>query len=115
RVFAYNVAAVDDDAAAARERVRPGLEWIGEPDWAVHVEPLPFAHEFAELRAACADRAEFTRRLPDAWVDRLALVGPPAVVRERIDELGRAGVTSVVLMAAGQPPMAALESFARVL
>lgn len=115
RVFAYNVAAVDDDAAAARERVRPGLEWIGEPDWSVHVEPLPFAREFAELRASCADRAEFTRRLPDEWVDRLALVGPPAVVRERIDELGRAGVTSVVLMASGQPALEALESFARVL
>lgn len=115
RVVAYNVTGVDDDAAVARALVRPGLEWIGEPDWSVHIDPLPFAREFAELRASCADRAEFTRRLPDEWVDRLALAGPPTAVRERIAELGAAGVTSVVLMAAGQPPHEALESFGRVL
>lgn len=114
RVVAYNVAAVHDDVTVARDRARPALEWIGEPDWSVHIDPLPFARELAELRASCADRAEFTRRMPDAWVDRLALVGPADVVRDRIAELGRAGVTSVVLMAAGVDARDALESFAAV-
>lgn len=115
RVIAYNLAAVDDDVEAARRRVRPGLEWVGEPDFAVQIEPLPFARELAELRAASADRAEFTRRLPDAWVDRLAHVGTPEDVRAGITALGQAGVTSVVLMPGGQEPLAALETFARVL
>lgn len=47
---AYNIAAVDDSAAAAHPRA-PLLSWIGEPDWAPHIAPLPFAEEFAALRA----------------------------------------------------------------
>ncbi|MFD7026237.1 LLM class flavin-dependent oxidoreductase [Promicromonospora sukumoe] len=115
RLVAYNIGAVDDDAAAALLTARPGLEWIGEPDWAPHVAPLPFAEEFAALRAASASRAEFVERLPDEWVARLALAGTPAQVRARIDELGRAGVTSSVFIPAGPDPLAALDALARVL
>jgi alkanesulfonate monooxygenase SsuD/methylene tetrahydromethanopterin reductase-like flavin-dependent oxidoreductase (luciferase family) len=79
------------------------------------VAPLPFAQEFAALRAASASRAEFVERLPDEWVARLALAGTPAQVRERIDELGRAGVTSSVFIPAGPDPQAALAALARVL
>src|SRR5690554_1239647 len=68
-VVTYNVAAVDDDVAAARVVVRPGLEFIGEPDWAVHIDPLPFAEEFRRLRAESASRVEFTERMPDEWID----------------------------------------------
>lgn len=115
RVVAYNLACVDDDVDAARLRVRPGLQWVGEPDFGVQIEPLPFAQEFTDLRAACADRAELTRRMPDAWVDRLAHVGPPEAVRAGIAALGDAGVTSVVLMPGDQDPLEALRAFARVL
>lgn len=115
RVVAYNVAAVDDDASAARDAVRPGLEWIGEPDWAPHIDPLPFAEEFARLRQRSADRSEFVRELPEEWVDQLAVVGTPAGARARIAELHAAGATSVVLMPSGPDATASMEALARAL
>ncbi|MCK0116771.1 LLM class flavin-dependent oxidoreductase [Isoptericola sp. S6320L] len=115
RVVAYNLAAVDPDPDVAIATARPGLEWIGEPDWAPHLRPLPFAAEFAALRAGCATRQEFAERLPAPWVQQLALAGTPAQVRTRIDDLTAAGVTSNVLMPAGPDPLAALEQLATVL
>jgi alkanesulfonate monooxygenase SsuD/methylene tetrahydromethanopterin reductase-like flavin-dependent oxidoreductase (luciferase family) len=115
RVVAYNLAAVAPDPEAAIAAARPGLEWIGEPDWAPHLAPLPFAAEFAALRADSATRAEFVERLPAQWVQQLALAGTPDQVRARIDELAAAGVTSNVLIPAGPDPLAALEQLATVL
>src|SRR5690625_1192384 len=147
RIVTYNVAAVDDDAETARGIARPGLEWIGEPDWAVHINPLPFAEEFRQLRASSADRDEFTRRMPAegvgqlgvvgtpearrrrpswrdgheftgrmpaAWVDQLAIPGTPEAARRRLEDMAGAGVATAVLIPAGDP-LAALESFARLL
>ena len=115
RIVAYNVAAIDDDADAARLAVRGGLEWIGDPDWVPHILPLPFAAEFARLRADTSSRAEFSRQLPDEWVDTLALVGTPERVRARIAELQDAGAHSVVLIPTSADPLAELHSLARVL
>lgn len=115
RLVAYNIGAVDDDEQAALRTARPGLAWIGEPDWTPHVTPLDFADEFAALRARCSTQEEFAERLPDEWVGRLALAGTPAQVRDRIGELGRAGVTSSVFIPAGPDPLAALAALARVL
>src|SRR5690554_3264077 len=115
RVITYNAAFVDDDVAAARAVVRPGLEFIGEPDWAVHIDPLPFAEEFRRLRAASSSRLEFTERMPDEWVDQLAIAGPPDVARAHLDAQHAAGVSSAVLIPAGPDPLAALDSLARVL
>jgi alkanesulfonate monooxygenase SsuD/methylene tetrahydromethanopterin reductase-like flavin-dependent oxidoreductase (luciferase family) len=115
RLAAYNVACVDDDADRARRVVRPALEWIGEPDWAAHIVPLPFGTELVALRAACRNRVEFVERLPDEWVDQLAVVGTPGAARARIDALHDAGATSVVLICAGPDAPVALESLARVL
>lgn len=114
-VVAYNVAAVDEDPAVARDAARPALEWIGDPDWAPHIRVLPFAAEFDALRARSTSRAEFARTLPDAWVDQLAVVGTAASARRRIDELHAAGATSVVLIPAGPDPVNALESLATIL
>lgn len=115
QVVAYNVAAVDDDASTARERARPALEWIGEPDWAPHIAPLPFADEFAALRASSATRADFIAAMPDAWVDALALIGTPDRVRNRVAELHASGATSVVFIPAGSDPLVQLDSLARAL
>lgn len=115
RIVAYCVAAVDDSAATARDAVRPALEWIGEPDWDVHIAPLPFADEFRALRAAATDRPAFAAALPDEWVDQLAVVGTVDGARKRIGELHDAGVTTTVLIPVGADPMAALEDLARVL
>ncbi|WP_315094302.1 LLM class flavin-dependent oxidoreductase [uncultured Cellulomonas sp.] len=115
RVVAYCVAAVDDSADAARDAARPALEWIGEPDWDVHIAPLPFADEFRALRAGATDRADFVARMPDVWVDQLAVVGTVHDARTRIGQLHDAGVTTTVLMPVGPDPLVAMESLARVL
>ncbi|NUU19222.1 LLM class flavin-dependent oxidoreductase [Cellulomonas humilata] len=115
RIVAYCVAVVDDSADAARTAARPALEWIGEPDWDVHIAPLPFADEFRALRASAATRAEFVAALPDGWVDQLAVVGTTDDARTRIGQLHDAGVTTTVLIPVGPDPLVALENLARVL
>jgi len=113
RIVAYNVGSVDADAAAALAAARPALQAIGEPDWAPHIAPLPFADEFAALRSRCADGAEFAREMPDEWVAQLALAGTPSEVRARIEALAVAGVHSSVFLPVGDP-VAALESLATI-
>lgn len=115
RVVAYNVAAVDEDPGAAVRSARTGLQWVGDPDWAPHLAPLPFAADLAAARAAATSREEFAERLPSAWVQQLALAGTRGQVRTRIDELNAAGVTSNVLIPIGPDPMAALAALTTVL
>lgn len=114
-VITYDVAVVDDDPATARQRVRPALAPFGEPDWAPHVAPLPFADELARQRAATRDPEAFAMALPDAWVDELALAGTPHQVRDRIAARHAAGATSCVLIPVGADRLAVLGSLARVL
>ncbi len=114
RVVAYNAAAVHADGAAAVAAVRAGLQWIGEPDWAPHLAPLPFAADLAALRREAGTPEEFARRLPEEWVRRLAVTGTPEQARARLEELFAAGVTSAVLIPAGEP-VQALEDLAAVL
>ncbi|MBO3663897.1 LLM class flavin-dependent oxidoreductase [Microbacterium stercoris] len=114
-VITYDVAAVADDPSVAFDRVRPGLAWIGEPDWRVHIAPLDFADELAALRAECTSPAEFGTRLPDAWVAELALAGTPGQVRTRIASRHEAGATTVVLAPVGADRLGALDDLARVL
>jgi alkanesulfonate monooxygenase SsuD/methylene tetrahydromethanopterin reductase-like flavin-dependent oxidoreductase (luciferase family) len=115
RIVAYCIAVVDDSADAARDAARPALEWIGEPDWDVHIAPLPFADEFRALRRASPRRADFVAAMPDAWVDQLAVVGTVDGARMRIGQLHDAGVTTTVLIPVGPDPLVALENLARVL
>lgn len=114
RLVGYDVAAVHDDEATALAAARPALAWIGEPDWAPHLAPLPFADEIAELRARSATREDFARDLPDAWVRRLALVGTPAQVREQLAERHAAGLSTSVLLPTASDPLAGLDELARV-
>jgi 5,10-methylenetetrahydromethanopterin reductase len=115
RIVAYNLAAVDDDGAAAVETARPALERIGEPDWAVQLAPLAFGPELAALRRSCGSNREFAARLPAAWVGQLALAGTPDTVSARIAELAGEGADDVVLIPTGPDPLLALDSLARVL
>ena len=54
RLVTFNIGSVHPEASVAIDAARPGLAVIGEPDWAPHIEPLPFAAEFAALRADSA-------------------------------------------------------------
>jgi len=111
-IVAYCVAAVDADGDRARDRVRPALEWVGDPDWAAHIDPLPFADEFRALRASSSSRSEFMARVPADWVDQLAVVGTPDRAQARLRELRDAGLTSAVLLPTGPDPRSDLEELA---
>jgi alkanesulfonate monooxygenase SsuD/methylene tetrahydromethanopterin reductase-like flavin-dependent oxidoreductase (luciferase family) len=99
----YLLTAVDEDADRARQRIRPALEVAGMPDFAPHVATSPYAADLAALRADSADAEEFTRRMPDEWVDDLALVGTPQRLRERLAELRAAGLQRPVLFPVAGP------------
>lgn len=114
-ITTYDVAVVDDDAAAALAQVRPALEWFGEPDWAPHLVGLPFAEELAAHRAASASREEFAATIPDEWVAELSLAGTAEQVRTRIAARHAAGAVSVVLTPIGPDRLVELERLATVL
>ncbi|MFJ6564755.1 LLM class flavin-dependent oxidoreductase [Streptomyces sp. NPDC091412] len=114
-IVTYDAAAVDDNEEAALARVRVGLEAIGEPDWAAHIDPLPFAAELRALRAACPDARHFAQTMPAAWVRELSIAGTPAQARAAINARHAAGATSVVLAPAGPDALASLDSLARAL
>ncbi|MFG2586471.1 LLM class flavin-dependent oxidoreductase [Streptomyces malaysiensis] len=114
-VVTYDAAAVDDDADAALARVRDGLGTVGEPDWAAHIDPLPFATQLREHRAACADARQFARTMPAAWVRQLSIVGTPSQAHEAITARHAAGATSVVLAPTGPDALTSLASLARAL
>ncbi|MER8003169.1 LLM class flavin-dependent oxidoreductase [Streptomyces sp. NPDC095613] len=114
-IVTYDAAAVDDDEEAPLARVRAGLEAIGEPGWAAHLDPLPFAAELRAYRAACSDGREFARTMPAAWVRELSIAGTPDQARAAITARHAAGATSVVLAPAGPDALASLNSLARAL
>ncbi|SOD61734.1 Flavin-dependent oxidoreductase, luciferase family (includes alkanesulfonate monooxygenase SsuD and methylene tetrahydromethanopterin reductase) [Streptomyces zhaozhouensis] len=113
-LIAYTVAAVDEDPAVARDHARDGLKLVGQPDWAPHLAPLPFADGIAALRRRCGSAEEFARALPDDWVDHLSVSGTPEHGRERVRVLHEAGADRLVMIPAGPDPLAALESLGRL-
>ncbi|MEU5044892.1 LLM class flavin-dependent oxidoreductase [Streptomyces griseorubiginosus] len=114
-IVVYDAAAVDDDEEAALARVRPALESVGEPQWAAHIDPLPFAEELRAHRAASPDAQHFARTLPAEWVRALSVSGTPDQARAAIDARHAAGATCVVLAPAGPDRLAALDTLARAL
>jgi len=114
-IVAYNVAAIDDSSDVARRLARGGLRWIGEPDWDAHIAALPFADDFRTLRRSVETRGDFVAKLPDEWVDQLAIVGSPADAKGRIAQLADAGADHVILVPTGESPLRALESLARAI
>ncbi|MFF5259718.1 hypothetical protein ACFY4C_12290 [Actinomadura viridis] len=114
-IVTYDAAAVDDDGDAAVAAVREALTAIGDPDWAPHIDPLPFAARLREHRASCADARRFAQTMPAAWVRQLAIAGTPGQAREAIGSRHAAGATSVVLAPAGREALACLDSLARAL
>ena len=114
-VVAYAPTAVDAEPARARRRARRALRWVGEPDWAPHIAPLPFAADLAELRRSCGTPEEFADRLADEWVEQLAIAGDADTARARIGQLQRAGADEVVLVPTGTDPLAELASLASAL
>ncbi|WP_325052710.1 LLM class flavin-dependent oxidoreductase [Streptomyces triticirhizae] len=113
-LVAYTVAALDEDPGVARDHARDGLKMVGEPAWAPHIAPLPFADGLAALRQQSGSPEEFARALPDDWVDQLAVSGTPEHGRSRVRALHEAGADRLVVIPAGPDPLAAVESLGRL-
>jgi F420-dependent oxidoreductase-like protein len=99
--------AVDDDAAVARDEVRPEIAmYVGAYGpkkrnfYADLVRRYGFEAEVEAIQTAALDRrmADATVAVSDAMVDALALVGPVARVRDRLQAYADAGATSVLAM-----------------
>jgi alkanesulfonate monooxygenase SsuD/methylene tetrahydromethanopterin reductase-like flavin-dependent oxidoreductase (luciferase family) len=92
----YVLTAVDNDRDAARAAVRASIAF-----YLAAVGPTPLTgaiginDEVAELVADGYDAV--VERMPEEWVDRLAISGTPAEVAERIEQYWAAGADSVVL------------------
>ncbi|WP_238011109.1 LLM class flavin-dependent oxidoreductase [Dactylosporangium sp. AC04546] len=114
-VITYDAAAVGPDGNAARELVRPGLTWIGEPDWAPHLAPLSFAADLARHRQTSTGPEAFAATMPDTWLRELSLAGTPDEVHTQIAARHAAGATSVVMIPAESDPLDALPRLAQVL
>jgi 5,10-methylenetetrahydromethanopterin reductase len=114
QVVAFAPAVVDDDGAAAVDRARPALATAGEPEWAAHVAPLPFAAELTELRTSCASPEAFAAALPEPWVRHLAAAGTPDEVRTTLARVHDAGAGTVVLVPVGDDAPTRLEELGRI-
>ena len=99
--------AIDDDLAVARDEVRPQIAlYVGAYGsktrnfYADLVRRYGFEAEVAAVQDAALDGrlADATAAVPDALVDALALVGPAARVRDRIQAYDAAGATTVLAM-----------------
>lgn len=114
-IAAYNIASIDDDPAVARSRVRDALAVVGEQDWSPHVAVLEFAAELAGLRRSTGSAAAFAAALPDAWIDRLAIVGTPERAAAQLAALRQGGLSHAVLIPSYPDLDAGLDSLARLL
>ncbi|MFF8927174.1 LLM class flavin-dependent oxidoreductase [Streptomyces longwoodensis] len=114
RVIGYNIASVSHNTSAALSAARSALEMVGEPDWAPHIAPLPFADEFVALRQRCDNPRAFVSTMPDEWIQQLAVAGTPEQAKSQLDKLFDAGLTSAVLTPAGSDHLTALDSLAHL-
>lgn len=111
RVTAFLVAAIDDDPAAARARLKPDLavtmgRLLRIPSLVPVLTATGLSRSDLEHAASCADGAvgRTADEVADAVVDELCLAGDvPAAVR-RLTELCEVGVDEVVLLQAGEHP-----------
>jgi alkanesulfonate monooxygenase SsuD/methylene tetrahydromethanopterin reductase-like flavin-dependent oxidoreductase (luciferase family) len=99
RVSVYAVCDVsEDDPAAARTSVRRALApMLSTGSTSAQIAPLPYA---AEIDALIAEHGVdgLESRIPDAWLDDLALAGTPEQAIATIDRLRDAGADAVILV-----------------
>lgn len=89
---------VSKDGKAARAAVRPALASYLVAVGAHNPLTAPYGYndQIAELLAQ-GGAEHIAREMPEEWVDELAVAGDPDEVAARIEALGAAGATSVVL------------------
>jgi probable F420-dependent oxidoreductase len=110
--------AVTDDVPAARNLIRLAFaSYFAQPVYNAFLRWCGFEAEASALSAAFArgDRAGSAAALPDAMIDRIAILGPAERCREQIAEFVAAGVTTPVISPLATDPrqiQAIFEAFA---
>lgn len=113
---------IRDDLGAARDDVRPAIAlYVGaygskaKNFYADLVRRYGFEAEVHAIQDAALDRrmSDATAAVPDEMVDALALVGPVARVRDRLQAYAEAGATSVLAMTKDADTIRALGEVAR--
>lgn len=113
RITLYMLCAVDDDANAARSRLRPTVAlWLSSVP-VDYVRPLGIE---SALRALVADggSARLEADMPDEWIDQMAIAGTPEMCARSIRKLLDAGANRVVLVPE-QRSAAGLSAIERIL
>jgi len=105
---AYVNAVCHPDVATARRLVAGGLTTFARfavlhgrtqgPVTTEQAEVLGRIHEAYDMREHTRADSDHTAALTPTFVDRYAIVGPPAHCLERIDELGRLGLDKLVVI-----------------
>lgn len=107
RVTVYTLLAHDPDAEKARAAARDeiaGLLRTGR--LGAQLEHAGILDEVRELAATSIDDGEFAARMPEAWVDALAVAGTTDQCVRAVNGLREAGADAVVLMPVGTPSSA---------
>ncbi len=99
-------ALVTDDLARARDRLRPGLAlYIGGMGAASRNFYNDLVCRYGYEQAAgriqdlylAGDRSAAIGEVPDDLIDEVSLIGPPGMIRDRIDAWREAGVTTLII------------------
>ncbi|HEX3052953.1 MAG TPA: LLM class flavin-dependent oxidoreductase [Aggregatilineaceae bacterium] len=101
RLTVYTFCEVDDDAQAARDRLRPLIAPI-IASGGIHsqIAPLGIVPQVDALLAE-GGAARLEAEMPDEWIDQLAVVGTPADCAAALQRMAEAGADSIVFI----PPM----------
>lgn len=99
RLSTFALCAVDQDAERARAEIRPVLAFfLDAVKRSTLVKALGIADELLALAADGVDA--LTERMPDEWVEELAIAGDPATCAVKIERLLDAGSDTVELFPA---------------
>jgi alkanesulfonate monooxygenase SsuD/methylene tetrahydromethanopterin reductase-like flavin-dependent oxidoreductase (luciferase family) len=108
RVVVFAWLSVREDAARAREALRPVVaEWIARN----HGRPQLAATSFAAQAEVPAAGGPASAQVPDAWVDELTVAGDPAGCAAAVRRLADAGADAVVLVPPHEDPEGDLRRF----
>jgi F420-dependent oxidoreductase-like protein len=111
--------AISDDAAAARDSLRPwaalyvgGMGSAARNFYNQTVRRYGFEREAIEIQELYLGgrKLEAIRRVPDALVDAIALAGPAGHVRERLGAYRAAGVTTLLARIQAPDPQSELKA-----
>jgi len=110
-VFAFTC--VNADAAAAHQQLRPLVASALAADKIdAQIAPLGILPKIQELKGN-GGKQRLEEEMPDAWIDKLAIVGRPEECVQAIHRLVEAGANTVVLVPLPGKSLNELDVFAR--